>query len=182
MQPPFLCFRADSGNFLVLVVQAVIFLPGSGAERTSRKAVEARRCWSAGLRAHGAAQGGDSPPRDSVPMGRRAGDPPLPHASCARHCRPCPWALPGCRATCLPLSLPQQWHLPPCREMTWEAGAAPGSTKSLFSIYDERKASRVFSSVRRNFLRKEVLLSAEVLACLPVRLGCHQTEAPWVRN
>lgn len=60
---PFLCFRADFGNFLVLVGQPVIFLPSSGTEPTSRKPVGARRCCSSvGLWALTAAQGGSCPP------------------------------------------------------------------------------------------------------------------------
>lgn len=52
---PFLCFRADSGNFVVLVSHTVIFLPSSRTEPASRKPIGARR--DSLLHAEGVAHG-----------------------------------------------------------------------------------------------------------------------------
>lgn len=93
----FLCCRADSGNFSVLVGQTVISLPSSETEPTSRKPVGARRCCSSvGSWALTVPQGGSCPPTPA--RGAHLGMPssqPCHMAPVTGVADPCARALPG---------------------------------------------------------------------------------------
>lgn len=167
MQPPFLCFRADSGNFLVLVGQAVIFLPGSGAERTSRKAVEARRCWSVGLRARGAAQGGDPHHGIVSPWGTGLGIPRCPMPPVPGTADPAPEPCQAAGPPASPsASLSSDTYLPAGRWLGKQE--LPQEAQKVYFRYTmKEKLAVFFSSVRRNFLEKRFCC---LLKCWPVSL------------
>lgn len=134
-KPHFLCFRADSGNFSVLVGQTVISLPSSETEPTSRKPVGARRCCPQWVHVHSLChkEGAAHPHQLRVLIWGC----PAPSLATWHLWQalliPMPEPCPAPRVPASP-PLPRTAVTPDLtpRETALEAGVAPGSREGLF--------------------------------------------------